>query len=104
MLGIIAAYLGWVALISLVTFGVYGWDKFQARRGGWRIPEAKLHTLSLLGGWPGALAGQKFFHHKTIKSSFQLTFWGTVVLHIVIVISLLFASDEFGLFPSQPAN
>ncbi|MGV8663884.1 DUF1294 domain-containing protein, partial [Pseudomonas aeruginosa] len=34
-----------------------------------------------LGGWPGALVAQQVFRHKTRKLSFQLVFWGIVLLH-----------------------
>jgi uncharacterized membrane protein YsdA (DUF1294 family)/cold shock CspA family protein len=74
----------WLVVINVVTFAVYGWDKHQARVAGFRIPEMTLHALALIGGSPGALAGQRFFHHKTRKKVFQLIFWTTVLAHIII--------------------
>jgi uncharacterized membrane protein YsdA (DUF1294 family) len=71
-------------LMSLVTFAYYGLDKRRAGRGQWRIPERTLHLLELLGGWPGALAGQAFFRHKRSKSSYMLVFWLIVVLHLLV--------------------
>lgn len=53
------------AAINLVTFFVYGIDKYRAKRGAWRIPEKTLFLLPILGGSIGAIAGMKFFHHKT---------------------------------------
>ena len=44
------AYAG----LSTGTFALYGWDKLQARRGGRRVSEARLHGLALLGGFAGA--------------------------------------------------
>ena len=44
-------------------------------------PEVRLHLFELLGGWPGALVAQQAFRHKTRKLSFQLVFWGIVLLH-----------------------
>lgn len=41
--------------MSLLTVAAYAWDKRQAVRGEWRIPESRLHLLELCGGWPGAL-------------------------------------------------
>ncbi len=41
----------------------------------------RLHLLELLGGWPGAFLAQQVFRHKTRKLSFQLVFWGIVLLH-----------------------
>jgi uncharacterized membrane protein YsdA (DUF1294 family)/cold shock CspA family protein len=78
-----ALWLGlWVVALSLATFGVYGYDKSQATRGGPRVPEAILHLLGLLGGTPGAFVAMRVFHHKTIKRSFQTVFWITVALQV----------------------
>ncbi len=79
------AYLLVVVLISLVCFLAYGWDKRQAINAGRRLPENTLHLLAFLGGWPGAILGQRFFHHKTRKISFLIVFWIVVVLHLTIV-------------------
>ena len=37
-----------IALMNLITFIVYGIDKFKARRGKWRIPESTLLLLAML--------------------------------------------------------
>ena len=68
--------------MSVVAFAAYGIDKEQARRAGRRIPEKQLHVLAILGGWPGALLGQRVFRHKTRKTRFQLMFWLCVVVHV----------------------
>ncbi len=89
-------YLIAVLVLSVINFVMYGWDKRQAKVDGWRVPEKNLHLLSLFGGWPGAIAGQKFFRHKTQKQSFRLTFWLTVVLHVVLVGIYVFQSKTLG--------
>lgn len=80
------AYLGLVALMSVVSFVFYGFDKRRAVRGGRRVPEQTLHLMALLGGWPGALLGQRQFRHKTSKLSFLMVFWAVVVMHIAAVV------------------
>lgn len=67
---------GWIYLIavSVITFLFYGFDKYQARQNGTRIPEAVLHLLALAGGTIGALLGQILFRHKTKKWQFRLVF------------------------------
>lgn len=69
------------ALMSVVAFAWYGYDKKQARHSGQRTPEKLLHGIELLGGWPGALLAQQVFRHKTRKFSYQLVFWLIVLLH-----------------------
>ena len=80
-----AVYLTVVAVMSFVTFLAYGRDKGQAATGGRRIPERTLHLMAFLGGWPGAILGQRQFRHKTQKISFRSVFWLTVMGHVAIV-------------------
>jgi uncharacterized membrane protein YsdA (DUF1294 family) len=73
--------LGYVAAASGITFLIYRHDKKRAESGGWRTPEATLHLLELLGGWPGAFLAQRLLRHKTSKRSYQVSFWIIVALH-----------------------
>ena len=75
------AVLGLYAAASVVAFLAYGHDKSAAVRDAWRVKENTLHLFSLLGGWPGALAAQRLFRHKSSKASFQTTYWLTVALN-----------------------
>ena len=72
-------------LASLVSFVLYGFDKRRARLDGERVPEKRLHALALLGGWPGAMLGQRLFRHKTVKTRFRIVFWLTVACHLATV-------------------
>ena len=58
--------------INLIGFCAMGIDKFKAQRGYWRIPEATLMTLCLLGGGIGTIAGMYTFRHKTKKLKFSV--------------------------------
>lgn len=69
------------AVVSIITFCVYGLDKRAAVRGRWRTPEATLHLLELLGGFPGAMVAQRVFRHKRAKVSYLVVFWLIVLLH-----------------------
>ena len=60
-----------IALMNLITFIVYGIDKFKARRGKWRIPESTLLLLAIVGGSIGAWVGIKVWHHKTLHRKFK---------------------------------
>ncbi|NIF28221.1 DUF1294 domain-containing protein [Pantoea sp. Tr-811] len=86
---------GWVALAlyplaSVISLLLYWRDKRQAQRNAWRTPEKVLHASELLGGWPGALVAQQLLRHKTRKLSYQLVFWGIVLVHQVFWIDYLF--------------
>lgn len=75
---LVAAYLA----LSVMSYLMYRSDKVAAQGNAQRTPEASLHLMDLLGGWPGALIAQQQFRHKTVKRSFQLVFWITVVLNL----------------------
>ena len=56
---------------NIVTFVVFGIDKYKAKRGLWRIPEASLLTMAVIGGSIGAWLGTKVWHHKTLHKKFK---------------------------------
>ena len=56
----------YLAVINVVTFFMYGVDKWKAKRSKWRIPEATLLLMAVLGGSIGAWLGMKVWHHKTL--------------------------------------
>lgn len=60
-----------IALLNLITFIVYGIDKYKARTGKWRISESTLLLLAIMGGSIGALLGIKVWHHKTLHKKFK---------------------------------
>ncbi|MBM7073169.1 DUF1294 domain-containing protein [Shewanella sp. 202IG2-18] len=72
----------WYGLLTVISFAFYAWDKFQAKKDGWRIPEKHLHVLSLVGGWFGALLAQHWLRHKTSKVSFRRLLWLTILVNI----------------------
>lgn len=85
-LGLLAC---WLLIINLVTFLVFGVDKWKAKRKEKkdtvrRVPEKTLLLLAALGGSPGALLGMKVWHHKTLHRAFR---WGVpVILALQIII------------------
>jgi len=81
----ITPILSYIIAINITIFILYGYDKFIAINGGLRVPEWNLHALALLGGSPTGLIAQKTFRHKTVKGSFQLVYWGIVVLQVGII-------------------
>lgn len=74
-------FAAWFSAISIFTFVAYHFDKRRAISGRWRVPEAHLHFLELLGGWPAAFLAQRCLRHKTSKKSYKFVFWLIVFLH-----------------------
>jgi len=86
----------WYIFASLVTFLLYGWDKFCAKRGLWRVREWTLHVWEFLGGWPGAVVGQRVFRHKTAKTSFRIGFYLAVILNMSLLALAAYVSKTGG--------
>ena len=61
---------GWYLVWSVPTFLVFAFDKRAARTNRRRVPEARLHLLELVGGFPGALLAIMALHHKSSKRIF----------------------------------
>ena len=63
--------LYYLIVINILTFAVYGIDKWKARQGSWRISEATLLMLAVIGGTIGALLGMQVWRHKTMHLKFK---------------------------------
>ena len=72
--------------VNVLTFIVYGVDKWKARRGRWRVPEASLLGLAALGGSVGAWLAMQLFRHKTQKKKFC---YGVPVLFVLQVAAVV---------------
>ena len=80
----------YLIIINLVTFAVFGIDKFNAihHRSGIRV--STLFRLSLIGGSIGGLAAMYLFRHKTQKLNFTL---GIPLILFGQIIILFFAAN-----------
>jgi uncharacterized membrane protein YsdA (DUF1294 family) len=87
--GSIPLLVGYLAGINLAAIALYGYDKRAAMKNRLRVPENVLHVVALLGGSPAALLSQKLFRHKTVKTSFRISFWLIVVVQIAGIAAAL---------------
>lgn len=76
------------AFMGGVSLYLYSRDKQAALFGWWRISEAKLLTVDLLGGIIGGLLAQHRYRHKKSKQSYQLRIFAIVVVHAVLLSAL----------------
>ena len=75
----------YLAIINVATFFTYGIDKWKAKKSKWRVREASLLLLAVLGGSIGALLGMKIWHHKTIHKKFKYGVPAIIILQIVVI-------------------
>jgi uncharacterized membrane protein YsdA (DUF1294 family) len=70
------AILYWLPILymifmNLAAFIGMWWDKRKAERNEWRVAEATLYILGIMGGAVGIFGGMYRFRHKTQKKSFR---------------------------------
>ena len=72
-----------------------GIDKKKAKKRAFRIPEASLFIIAIIGGSLGSIAGMYFFKHKTRHWYFVYGMPAIFVLHIILAIVLYFMPLTF---------
>ena len=79
------AVIYYLVIINIITFLVYGIDKWKARKSLWRIREASLLMLAVLGGSIGAWLGIKVWHHKTQHKKFRYGIPAIIIFQIAVI-------------------
>ena len=79
----------YLVAINVVTFFAYCIDKWKAKRSKWRISEATLLGMAVIGGSIGAWLGMRVWHHKTMHKKFQLGIPLIIVAQIALVIWII---------------
>lgn len=64
-------------------------DKWKAKKNRWRIPEATLMTVAVLGGSIGSLLGMYTVRHKTKHLKFTLGIPLILAVQIVAAVWIL---------------
>ena len=86
MLAIISGIL---LTLNLLTFIIYGIDKFKAKKAKWRISEATLILLAVIGGSIGAWLGLQVWRHKTQHKKFFIGIPMILTLQVIATIYIL---------------
>ena len=81
--------LWFVAAVSVVTFVMFGIDKYRAVKGGYRIPIAVLLGMAFAGGSIGALLGMVVFRHKIRKNYFSVGVPLILVMQVVLLMCVV---------------
>jgi len=87
LLHIVLIYL---AVINMVTFFMYGIDKWKAKKSKWRIPEATLLIMAVVGGSIGAWLGMKVWHHKTLHKKFKYGVPAIIIVQLALIDYILY--------------
>ena len=79
----------YLLLINAAAFFVMLADKIKAKKNLWRIPEATLMWLAVLGGSLGIMIGMRVARHKTLHLKFSLGVPLILVAQVILGIILL---------------
>ena len=80
--------LYYLLFINIITFMMYGIDKLKAKKGKWRISEATLLMIAVIGGSIGAWVGMRIWHHKTMHKKFRYGIPTIIIMQIALVVYL----------------
>lgn len=81
--------LYYLLAVNIATFFLYGIDKYKARKGRWRISEATLLLMAVIGGCIGAWAGMRLWHHKTMHKKFKYGIPIIIIIQVALAVYLL---------------
>ena len=76
----------YLAVINVATFFMYGIDKWKAKKSKWRIREAALLGLAVLGGSIGAWLGMQVWHHKTQHKKFKYGVPAIIIVQLALIV------------------
>ncbi len=79
-------FIFYIIILSFITLIFFGVDKYRSITRKWRIPEAVLLSLTVIGGAFGAIIGMILFRHKIRKPMFFVIVPLAVVLYIALLI------------------
>lgn len=88
---LLAAY---ALIINLIGFSLMGIDKRKAIKHAFRIPEATLFLIAMIGGSIGSIIGMFFFHHKTRHWYFVYGMLFILILQIALLVFIYNAPFE----------
>ena len=81
--------LVYLFLINALGFCFMLSDKIRAKKNKWRIPEATLIGIALIGGSLGVLCGMRLFRHKTLHPKFSIGVPIILALQIIAGIMIM---------------
>ena len=71
--------------INIVSFFLYCIDKYKSKKNKWRISEATLLMIAVIGGSIGAWVGMRLWHHKTMHKKFKYGIPLIIIMQIALV-------------------
>ena len=83
--------IGMFLAFNLISFFMFGIDKWKAKRDAYRISEGALIASACLFSSYGAILGMYCFHHKTRKIKFLICIPLLLIIHTFLIYQFFFA-------------
>ena len=93
-MNVVILLVSYFVVINLIGFFIMGMDKRRAIKHAFRIPEAPLFIIAIIGGSLGTTLGMYFFHHKPRHWYFIYGMPFILFLQIILLIFLYNAPFE----------
>ena len=78
----------YLIFINLVAFIMMGYDKHNAKKGKWRVPESRIFLAAAIGGSIGVWLGMQQLHHKTLHLKFKYGIPAIFIVQILLIVLL----------------
>ena len=96
-MNVITLLLVYFVSVNLIGFAFMGIDKYKAKKRAFRIPEATLFIIAIIGGSIGSLLGMYAFRHKTRHRSFVYGMPFILLVQLALLIAFLNAPIEISI-------
>lgn len=80
--------IGYLIIINILASIFCAWDKYKAKKGGWRVPEQTLFMFVLFGGGVGMYITMKTIRHKTKHKRFMIGIPVIILLQLAVLLIL----------------
>jgi len=86
-MNVIYLLAGYLAIVNLIGFFIMGIDKRRAIRRSFRVPEATLFLIAIIGGAFGSILGMYTFRHKTRHPIFVFGMPVILIIQIALIVA-----------------
>lgn len=94
-MNVITLLIVYILTINLIGFMLMGIDKYKAKKRAFRIPEATLFIVAVIGGSIGSILGMKLFRHKTRHRRFVWGMPAILIFQVIIILLVINAPVTF---------
>lgn len=93
-MSVVTLLTAYFIILNIIGFALMGIDKYKAKKRAFRIPEATLFIVALIGGSIGSILGMYAFRHKTRHWYFVYGMPAILILQVILLFLIFNAPFE----------